>query len=127
MPEEPRERADDQPWNDSPADSGLPAELDVPEPAEVEGEEGEEWDASSPRMLSTEDEYRRETLDERLAEEEPEARITGTADPDAGELVDPDRGGGDVQRAERHGAGDEDDDEMGAEDAAMHVVDEDRI
>jgi hypothetical protein len=123
-----RQDGPDQPWNDVAGDAGLPAEVDEPDPGEVEGEEGEEEDTSAPRIPTADDEYRRETLDERLAEEEPEARLHRTANAEAGELVDPQRGGDDVQRGEAHGAGDDPgDSDLGAEDAAIHVVEDDRV
>jgi hypothetical protein len=69
--------------------------------------------------------YRADTLSERLAEEEPDQALKPEGAAWAGELVDPDRGGGDVDRAEEDDP--EDVDEPGAEDAAMHIRDDDDI
>ncbi|HEV7679932.1 MAG TPA: hypothetical protein VGQ42_15315 [Candidatus Dormibacteraeota bacterium] len=92
----------DAPWNDVPADSDVISGSEEPDPAEVEGDEGEEVDVSRARVPDIGDKYHRDTLDERLAEEEP------------------DRPG-----REQDGDDGEDDDES-AEEAAIHVVPEDR-
>ena len=119
---------EDLPWNDVAADSDVPSGSEEPEPAEVEGDEGEEVDASRRRSVLPDDENRRETLDERLAEEEPE-RLGGGQDPAAGEIVAAELEGGDDELSLGLGERDEDefDGEEAAEDAAIHVRPEDRI
>ena len=52
MSDEPdRSTASDAPWNDAPADSDAIPGTEEPDPAEVVGEEGEEYDLAS-RMRS---------------------------------------------------------------------------
>jgi hypothetical protein len=111
---------EDSPWNDAPADSGAVAEQ--PSPAEVVGDEGDELDVSAGQP-GPGDPYRRDTLSERLAEEEPEARLgDGAADPEAELQAAP--AGSDTTVSE---VGEpEDSDELGgelpaAEDAAIHI------
>jgi hypothetical protein len=116
---------EDLPWNDAPADSDVPAGSEEPEPAEVVGDEGDEHDTSSPRVPDPEEKYRADTLSERLAEEEPDRALKPQGAAWAGELVDPDIGGGDVDRAEDDDT--DDVDEPGAEDAAMHIRDDDEV
>ncbi|MFN2569369.1 MAG: hypothetical protein ABR564_07185 [Candidatus Dormibacteria bacterium] len=82
------------------------------------GEDGAEYDASAPRAVEP---YRRDSLDERLAEEEPEAIADSPPDRPAGALQDPESGGGDVQTGEPDGI---DGSSAGrpAEEAAIHIV-----
>jgi hypothetical protein len=86
-----------------PADSDVVPGTEEPDPAEVEGDEGEEVDVSHPPIPDASLKYQRETLDQRLAEEEPD-RASREEDPGAG-----------------------DDDDESAEEAAVHIRDEDRI
>ncbi len=116
---------EDLPWNDAPADSEQPPGSEEPEPAEVVGEEGDESDTTGPRVPDPYEKYQRESLDDRLAEEEPDHGSGRPAADLAGGLVDPDQGGGDVYRADQEDA--DDVDEPGAEDGAIHMRDEDRI
>ena len=88
----------DEPWNDVPADSDVVPGTEEPDPAEVVGDEGEEEDVSH----RSADLSHRDTLDERLAEEEPD-RLSAGRDDEFDESAD--------------------DDEPGAEDAALHVTD----
>jgi hypothetical protein len=121
-----RERhPEDLPWNDAPADSEVPPGTEEPAPAEVTGEEGDEHDTSSPRVPDPDEKYRADTLTERLAEEEPDRALRPQGAAWAGELVDPERGGGDVDRAEDDDA--DDVDEPGAEEAAMRLRDDDKV
>jgi hypothetical protein len=115
---------EDLPWNDAPADSDVPVGSEEPEPAEVTGDDGDEHDTSSPRVPDPDEKYRADTLSERLAEEEPDRALKPQGAAWAGELVDPDIGGGDVDRAEDD---DNDVDEPGAEEAAMHIRDDDEV
>ena len=116
---------EDLPWNDAPADSETPPGSEEPEPAEVEGGEGEESDTSSPRVPDPYEKYQQDSLDVRLAEEEPDKAAGASPDDLAGGLVDPDQGGGEVYQAEEAEA--DDVDEPGAEEAAIHVRDEDEV
>ena len=80
-------------------------------------------DASRPHRVSDVDEYRRETLDERLSEEEPD-RATQFQEPEAGALQAPELGDDDIQVL--RGEPDQDDRsdslDQSAEDAAVHVI-----
>jgi hypothetical protein len=123
-----REHPEDLPWNDVPADSDVVVGSEEPDPAEVEGDEGEEVDVSHLEPPTGRDRYRRDSLDERLAEEEPD-RVLFAADPEAG----------DIQAAESEqddlsldlGEPDQDQDldtaDQAAEESAIHVVDERRM
>src|ERR1700682_2646829 len=74
----------DMPWNDSPADSEAPPGSEEPDPAEVlEGDDGEAVDSTDNPQLEA-DFYHRDSLDERLAEEEPEGSLRREAGPPAG-------------------------------------------
>ncbi len=119
----------DQPWNDVPADSDLPGGVEEPEPAEVVGDEDDEVekDLATPRVPDPMEKYIPESLEQRLSEEEPDRVRDGETD-EAGELVDPRDNGGDVRQSEpEESDGTAPDEEPGAEDAAIHVVDEDRV
>jgi hypothetical protein len=118
---------EDLPWNDVPADTDVVSAAGEPDPAEVEGDEGEEVDVSRPASLDPAAEYRRDTLDQRLAEEEPD-RAMEEQEPEAGELQAPEGGASDLSadvgepdQAEPGEAGVE-----AAEDAAVHVSKRDR-
>lgn len=119
-----RETAADSPWRDVPADSDVISGTEEPDPAEVVGEEGDERDPVSRSLDEPKDIYQRDTLDERLAEEEPEASLRGQADLEAGQLQAPERGGDDVLVEESDPDPDDDGDELGAEDAAIHLQSE---
>jgi len=111
---------EDLPWNDVAADSGTVSADPEPDPAEVVGDEDDEAveDAAAHRVPDPYAKYQTETLDERLAEEEPEARLGRNEDGEVGEFQDPAYGGGDVDLGEEN---EERDDELGAEDAAIHI------
>ena len=119
----------DLPWNDAPADNDLPGGVNEPSPAEVVGDEDDPAlrDEALPASVDPGAKYIPDTLDQRLSEEVPDR--TAASDPGpARELVDPLRGGGDVQQAELDLAdGTAPTEEMAAEDAAIHVVDDDRV
>ncbi|MEA2683340.1 MAG: hypothetical protein QOK05_1668 [Chloroflexota bacterium] len=110
----------DLPWNDSPADSEAPVGSAEPEPAEVVGDEGEEEDSSG---SAAQDPYARDTLDQRLAEEEPDA-ASGRTDEPGVQLVDPARGGGDVELGEDDSSDEADPADISAEESAVHVRDD---
>ncbi len=116
---------EDLPWNDAPADSELPPGTEEPEPAEVVGDEGDEVDSAEPVVPDPYQKYRQESLDMRLKEEERDTAAGASPDDEAGGLVDPEQGGQAVYRADA--AEEEDSDEPGAEEAAIHVRDEDDI
>jgi hypothetical protein len=118
-------RPEDLPWNDVPADDEALPGTTEPDPAEVVGDAENARDLRARRVL---DPNRRESLDERLAEEEAD-RPSGTAPaPRGGALIASEEGEEDVELAE---ADDIDppgeDDELPAEEAAIRIVDEDRI
>jgi hypothetical protein len=118
---------EDLPWNDVPADSDVMFGAGEPDPAEVEGDEGEEVDVSRPASLDPAAEYRRDTLDQRLAEEEPDGAAQ-EQQPAAGEFQAPESGARDLSAD----AGETDQTEPGeagveaAEDAAVHVSERNR-
>jgi hypothetical protein len=91
------EHPEDLPWNDAPADSDAPLGSGDPDPAEVTGDEDDPAirDASLAGRLHDVDEYRRETLDERLSEEEPD-RAAASQEPEAGALQAPESGDDDI-------------------------------
>lgn len=114
----------DLPSNDSPADSDAPLGSAEPDPAEVTGDEDDPAleDASLQGRLHDVDEYRRDTLDERLSEEEPD-RAAGAEEPEAGELQAPESGDDDI--ALLRGESDEFDSEEpddDAEETAIHLI-----
>ena len=85
-------------------------------------------DSSLRPPLSAEDEYRRESLDERLAEEEPDS-VLRAQDPESPPMQAPESGETDLDVA----TSEPDDDEpieqgqRPAEESAVHVVPEDRV
>ena len=120
------EHPEDLPWNNSPADSDAPLGSAEPDPAEVTGDEDDpaKRDESLASCLHDVDEYRRDTLDERLREEEPD-RAAMTQEPEAGELQSPEAGDDDISLSS--GESDpsdsvEADDDESAEEAAIHVI-----
>jgi hypothetical protein len=120
------EHPEDLPWNDAPADSDAPLGSGEPDPAEVTGDEDDpaKEDASLAGRLHDVDEYRRDTLDERLSEEEPD-RAAQSEEPEAGGLQAPETGDDDIalQRGEPDlFDGVNGDDEESAEDAAVHLI-----
>lgn len=123
------EHPEDLPWNDAPADSDAPLGSGEPDAAEVVGDEDDPAmeDLSLEARLHDVDEYRRDTLDERLSEEEPD-RAAQAAQPEAGELQAPEAGDDDItlQRGESDQLDSEDVDPEAAEDAAVHVIREGR-
>jgi hypothetical protein len=119
-----RTTASDAPWTDVPADSDVIPGTEEPDPAEVVGDEGDERDLASPRVDESRDSYRRDTLDERLAEEEPEAVLRGEPDAEAGALVAPVDASDDATLAEDDADDDDEVDDLGAEDAAVHIIEE---
>jgi hypothetical protein len=120
------EHPEDLPSNDSPADSDAPLGDGEPDPAEVTGDEDDPAirDASLAGRLHDVDEYRRETLDERLGEEEPD-RVAQAQEPEAGALQAPEAGDDDIAvlRGEPDRLDSLDEDEEPAEDAAVHEID----
>jgi hypothetical protein len=118
------EHPEDLPWNDSPADSDAPLGDGEPDPAEVTGDEDDpaQRDSSLARGLQDVDEYHRDTLDERLSEEEPD-RLLLFQEPEAGELQAPESGDDDIDVTPGEpDPSDSLDDDESAEDAAMHLV-----
>jgi len=117
---------EDLPWNDTPDDSDAPLGSGEPDPAEVTGDEDDPalHDASLAGRLHDVDEYHRDTLDERLSEEEPD-RAARSQEPEAGDLQAPEAGDDDI--ALTRGEPDawespEDDEDESAEEAAVHVI-----
>jgi hypothetical protein len=94
-----------------------------PDPAEVVGDETDARDlvgheATDPNV--------RETLDQRLAEEEPDRTVDDAAT-EGTQLIDGERGEEDVELAELDQRDSEPDDEQSAEEAAVHIRTEDRL
>jgi hypothetical protein len=119
-----RTTASDAPWLDVPADSDVIPGTEEPEPAEVVGDEGDEHDIATPRVDESRDSYQRDTLDERLAEEEPEAVLRGEPDAEAGALVAPIDADDDATLGEKDADADDEVDDLAAEDAAVHIIEE---
>jgi hypothetical protein len=115
---------EDLPWNDVAADSDAPYGSGEPDPAEVTGDEDDPAlvDASLADRLHDVDEYRRDTLNERLSEEEPD-RVASFEEPEAGALQAPETGDDDIAvlRGEPDLLDSENDDD-GAEQAAIHLI-----
>lgn len=115
---------EDLPSNDSPADSDAPLGSAEPDPAEVTGDEDDPAleDASLEGHLHDVDEYRRDTLDERLSEEEPD-RTAGAGEPEAGGLQAPESGDDDIEllggEPDEFDSEEPDDD---AEETAIHLI-----
>ena len=114
----------DEPWKDVPADSDAVPGTEEPDPAEVEGDEGEEEDVSRPPAADLSAQYHRDTLDERLAEEEPD-RFVADSDAEPGEIMAAEAGEDELSLdlGERDADDDADDDDESAEDAALHITD----
>jgi hypothetical protein len=120
----PQRHSEDLPWNDVAADSDTMSTDPEPDPAEVVGDEDDdaEEDLASHRVPDPYEKYRPESLDQRLAEEEPEASPDRAADAEAGELQAPEAGGDDVDAGEDDPVGpDGRIDDAAAEDAAVHI------
>lgn len=119
------EHPEDLPWNDAPANSDAPLGSGDPDPAEVTGDEDDPAirDASLAGRLHDVDEYRRETLDEQLSEEEPD-RAAESQEPEAGALQAPESGDDDIAllAGEADGFDSLEPDDKSAEDAAIHVI-----
>jgi len=120
----------DLPWNDVPADSDVVPGTEEPDPAEVEGDEDDdaEVDLSRPAVPDIAAKYRRDTLDERLAEEEPD-RILAEAEqePEAGTIMAAESDQDEVTLGlGEPDADDGGDDDEAAEDAAVHIQSRDR-
>jgi hypothetical protein len=119
------EHPEDLPWNDSPADSDAPLGEGEPDPAEVTGNEDDPAlrDSSLRGRLQDVDEYHRDTLDERLSEEEPD-RLLLFQEPEAGELQAPESGDDDIEvtPGEPDPSDSLEDEDESAEDAAMHLI-----
>jgi hypothetical protein len=108
----------DLPWNDVPADSDVVPGTEEPDPAEVEGDEGDEVDVSHPASPDPYLKYQQESLDERLAEEVPDGTLLEQA-PEAGELQSAESGDDDL--ALEAGEPDDGDEDEAAEDSAVHI------
>ncbi|HEV3234928.1 MAG TPA: hypothetical protein VG329_10310 [Candidatus Dormibacteraeota bacterium] len=113
---------EDLPWNDVPADSDVLPGSEEPEPAEVGGTEDDDaaFDSASHAAPDIDEKYRRDTLDQRLAEEVPDRPERG-ADPDVSVYG--------ADEDDEAGAAEADDDEsdaddQSAEESAMHLTDE---
>lgn len=121
----PQRHPEDEPWNDVAADSDTLGADPEPDPAEVVGDEDDEAvrDAAEHRVPDPYEKYRQESLDQRLAEEEPEARLRSPEDPESAELEtavdeDDDVGPGEPDELDLGEANEDDED---AEDEAVHV------
>jgi len=130
MSESHRPDQPDEPWNDTPSDDEAEVLAMEPNPAEVvDAERG--IDVSEPSNLrpTPADEYDRETLDERLREEEPDPALgaepgyAGDGEAAAGmRVAEPaDLGGADVTKEEIAGPVDTVEGDLSAEEEAVHV------
>lgn len=92
------EHPEDLPWNDVPADSDVVAGSEEPDPAEVVGDEDDpaKRDLAAARVLDQRTEYTQDTLDQRLAEEEPDVAAQAAETERAGEIQAPEAGGDDL-------------------------------
>ena len=116
--------AGDLPWNDEPADTDVVPGTEEPAPAEVEGDEGDEEDVAYPRVRDVSDQYRRDTLDERLREEVPD-RPSHLTDAAAGSVQAAIGGEDDLALDLGEPDSDDDlDDGLDAEEAAVHIRDQ---
>lgn len=119
---------EDLPWNDEPADNDVVPGSEEPDPAEVVGTEDDpaRRDTSLPGRLDIGVDHI-DTLDERLAEEVQD-RTVREQDPEAGELQAPESGedGFDASLGEDDQGGPLEDRDAPAEEAAIHVVSDDR-
>jgi len=125
------EHPEDLPWNDVPADSDVSGG-EEPDPAEVVGDEDDpaKRDLAARRRLDQRTEYVQDTLDQRLAEEEPDAAARAAPAPRSGKIQAPE--GGDDDLALDLGEPDVEDpaeplDEPAEEDAVRVVDDEDHV
>jgi hypothetical protein len=120
----------DLPWNDVPADSDVVPGTEEPDPAEVEGDEDDdaEVDLSRPAVPDIAAKYHRDTLDERLAEEEPDRTLPeDEQEPEAGTIMAAESDQDEVTLGlGEPDADDGDDDDEAAEDAAVHIQSRDR-
>jgi hypothetical protein len=105
------------PWNDVPADDeALPGTIE-PDPAEVTGDVEDARDLSSPRQPGE-----RESLEQRLAEEQPDRPVRGGQAERAPELMAGEGGDDDVDAGEPDSYDPAEPPEPAAEDAAMHIT-----
>jgi hypothetical protein len=120
---------EDLPWNDEPGDTlAWPAGRE-PEPAEVDGgEDGDESDRSEPAVDDS-DLNRRQTLDERLAAEQPDRLRADPPDAGGVALQDGERGEEDIEVAEPDPDAlyNEEADDLPAEEAAIHIESDRRL
>ena len=91
------EHPEDLPWNDVPADSDVVGE-EEPDPAEVVGDEDDpaQRDLAAARVLNKRTEYTQDTLDQRLAEEEPDVAAQSAEKQRGGEIQAPEAGDDDL-------------------------------
>lgn len=115
---------EDLPWNDVPADSDALPGTAEPDPAEVVGDQDDARDLAARPIL---DPNQRESLDQRLAEEEPERPAGPTPTPESGELVDGETGEDDIELSEPDQTDPVETEDLPAEEAAVHIVEDDRI
>lgn len=111
--------ARDLPWNDSPADDAIIPGATEPDPAEVVGSDDDPTDLAG-RPIN--DPNVRESLDERLAEEEPDTPVQTGPDGAVQLILGDDGTDVDADEAESDDDGDEQS-ELGAEEAAVHIED----
>jgi hypothetical protein len=94
-----------------------------PDPAEVEADEDDEEvrDEAAHRVPDPYEKYREESLDQRLAEEEPEETPRGAEDAESGELEWSEDDDVLVGESDDPDPGEGNQDDEDAEDAAIHV------
>jgi len=119
-----RRHTEEEPSNDVAADSDVPPGSTEPDPAEVEGDEGEEHDVAGRRFSEPDQWGAQDTLDQRLAEELPDRLGRGEPNPETGELEALESGADDVEVGEPDVEDPvSDQDELPAEEAAIHTQD----
>lgn len=115
---------DQLPWNDEPADDDVVPGAGEPDPAEVEGDEDDdaEVDLAYREPPDPVDEYREESLDQRLSEEEPDVFYGGDEqDPESGEIQAATGDQDDISLDVAEPDQSEYDEEEPAEESAVHV------
>ena len=113
---------EDLPWNDSPADDDAQPGSMEPDPAEVVGDDESARDLSAPHVPGE-----RESLEERLSEEEPERPLRGDQSDESPELMDAADADDDIAAGEPDETDPVEARESATEDAAVRVVDEDQV
>jgi hypothetical protein len=116
---------EDLPWNDEPGDTLAWPSGQEPEPAEVDGAGRDH----SHHVTDGSDLNRRDSLDQRLAAEEPDLPVRAARDTRGTSLQDGEHGEEDIEVAERDPDAlfDAENDDLPAEEAAIHIESDRKI